>query len=309
MPGATYILTMHECMQHWNSWKPALFRWRGPLFLSRRDTGAVKVRRNPPQTRFPMHDRFHLNDSCGAQSKRFKYMCSSFKAGKCQLGFWGLKWLYYTIINRVNYIYPHQFKYSHFVFPDYETVAIGRRPSNAISQSAPRQHSGLSHWSPRPSGGGRREVVVRARRSAAELKWSAHARRRLTPRSAVRLRKRLRAAEAEGCSRRMKGLRPCGGSRSPCCPAPSPSCCTCGWRSDPPTRRRTTTHTRVLSTEMPRNFFPFLFNVGTERRDNFGVCCVLLVCVGRGWSEWASVLGEKWREGDSSEGLGVDGTV
>lgn len=53
-----------------------------------------------------------------------------------------------------------------------------------------------SHWSVSPSSGGRHEAVVRARRRAAELKWSAHT-ERLTPCSSVRLRKRLRAAKAE----------------------------------------------------------------------------------------------------------------
>ena len=61
-----------------------------------------------------------------------------------------------------------------------------------------------SHWSISPRSGGRHEAVVRARRRAAELKWSAHT-ERLTPCSAVRLRKRLRAAKAEGCSGWMQG--------------------------------------------------------------------------------------------------------
>lgn len=62
----------------------------------------------------------------------------------------------------------------------------------------------LSHWSVSPSGGGRHEAVVRARRRAAELKGSAR-KQRLTPCSSVRLRKRLRAAKAEGCSGWVKG--------------------------------------------------------------------------------------------------------
>lgn len=57
----------------------------------------------------------------------------------------------------------------------------------------------VSYWSVSPSSGGRHEAVVRARRRAAELKGSALT-QRLTPCSSVRLRKRLRAAKAEGCS-------------------------------------------------------------------------------------------------------------
>ncbi|KAK2824088.1 hypothetical protein Q5P01_021263 [Channa striata] len=70
---------------------------------------------------------------------------------------------------------------------------------NSISQSAQRQDSSSPHWPSSPSSGGRHEAVVRSWRRAAELKRGAHA-ERLTPCSAVRLRKRLRAAKAERCS-------------------------------------------------------------------------------------------------------------
>lgn len=81
---------------------------------------------------------------------------------------------------------------------------------------------------------------------------------------------RGRAAQEEAvprssCSRLRlnEGLRPCGGSRSLCCPALPPSWCTCGWRTDAPPPRRTALHTPVL-------FNPgVLWTLSCERLANF----------------------------------------
>lgn len=46
-------------------------QWGDPFLLLRENTGALRVKRNPPQAFVSMHKRFHLNDLCAAQGNSF----------------------------------------------------------------------------------------------------------------------------------------------------------------------------------------------------------------------------------------------
>lgn len=58
-----------KCLQAWQ--QALVVAWLTPPSPgSKKDTGALSVRRNTPQTTLSMHNKFHLNDLCAAQSYR-----------------------------------------------------------------------------------------------------------------------------------------------------------------------------------------------------------------------------------------------
>jgi len=125
-----------------------------------------------------------------------------------------------------------------------QTVPIGQRASNSITQSAPRQGSTS------PIGCSLLAAKADMRRwwePGGELRsWNeAHTR------SGSGREEEAPRRQSWRLLRLNEGRRPCGGSRSFCSPVLSPSWCTCGWHTDSPPRRRTTTHTRVLFNHNP----------------------------------------------------------